>query len=150
MKKGIKWFLVIIFLILLLFGFYSNSLLFVNPKTVEYYEKLKEELKNKGYKTKTYVISGKRPQFFNSLLAKYGNAHKNSTHLKGEAIDILVFDINDDDESNHLDVDIVYDILNNKIISKNGGIGTYKKRSGFFTRQMVHFDCRGYWARWHK
>lgn len=150
MRKGIKWALIITLLFLLLFAIYSNSLLFVNPKTVEYYENLKNELRQKGYKTKTYVISGRRPQFFNSLLAKYGNASKNSTHLKGEAIDILVLDVNNDGESNHLDVDIVYNILNKKVIGNKGGIGTYKNQNGFFSRQMVHFDCRGFKTRWTK
>ncbi|MGB0932220.1 MAG: hypothetical protein ACPGVB_15660, partial [Chitinophagales bacterium] len=64
--------------------------------------------------------------------------------------DILVLDVNKDGESNDKDVDIVVDILNEKIVKNEGGIGTYKKEGSFFSRQMVHFDCRGYWARWHK
>lgn len=36
------------------------------------------------------------------------------------------------------------------IIKEKGGIGTYKNQTEFFTQQMVHFDCRGYRARWNK
>ncbi len=136
--------------IIVLFAFYSNSLINVNEKTISYYEELKKELETIGYAKKMYVISGKRFEFLNLILAKYGSAVKSSRHLKGEAIDILVLDINKDGESNSKDVDIVYGLLDKKIIKNKGGIGTYKKKSSFFTRQMVHFDCRAYKARWHR
>jgi len=145
----IKVFL-IFFTLTILFTLYSNSLISVSNKTVTYYEDLKKELEENGYSKSIYVISGKRFEFFNSLLAKYGNAVKTSRHLKGEAIDIIVFDVNNDGESNSTDVDIVYQLLDKKIIKDNGGIGTYKKKNSFFSRQMVHFDCRGYKARWHR
>ena len=41
-------------------------------------------------------------------------------------------------------------ILDKKIIKSKGGIGTYKNESGFFNRQMIHFDSRGTKARWHR
>ena len=71
-----------------------------------------------------------------------------SRHLIGDAIDFIVFDINGDGSSNSNDVDIVYDILNKQIIKDKGGIGTYKNEKSFINKQMIHIDCRGYWARW--
>ncbi|NJO88125.1 MAG: hypothetical protein HC831_03530 [Chloroflexia bacterium] len=136
--------------LMLLFAFYSNSLIGVNKKSIDYYISLKETVKSKGYEDRMYVISGKRFKFYNSFLVKYGNAVSTSRHLKGEAIDILVLDINNDGTADSKDVDLIYNILDKEIVKKQGGIGTYKNQSGFFTRQMVHFDCRGYWARWEK
>jgi len=61
-----------------------------------------------------------------------------------------VGDVNSDGKKNAQDVDIVYNILNDQIIKDKGGIGTYKNERGFLNRRMVHFDCRGYRARWHR
>ena len=47
---------------------------------------------------------------------KYGNAVNHSPHLKGEAIDILVLDVNNDGKLNETDVDLVYKILDEKSI----------------------------------
>jgi len=71
-----------------------------------------------------------------------------SRHLRGEAIDFIVFDVNEDGNSDHKDVDIVYEILDRKIVKNSGGIGTYKNETGFINRQMIHIDCRGSRARW--
>ncbi|MEZ4685496.1 MAG: hypothetical protein R3B47_05380 [Bacteroidia bacterium] len=69
---------------------------------------------------------------------------KGSKHLDGQAIDVVVLDVNEDGKADAEDVDIVYELLDKKIIRDKGGIGTYYKNSkDFFSRQMVHFDCRG-------
>lgn len=52
--------------------------------------------------------------------------------------------------SNAKDVNIVYTMLNKEIVQSKGGLGTYKNLNGFISKQMVHFDCRGYKARWNK
>jgi uncharacterized protein YcbK (DUF882 family) len=146
----ILWIISIIFILFISFTIYSNSLIGVNKTTIGYYKELKEEIVKSGYSEKLVVISGKRNVIINTLLTKFGSATKNSRHLKGEAIDVLILDINQDGIANYKDVDIVYSILNEKIIKNKGGIGTYKNKNGFFTRQMVHFDCRGYKARWKR
>ena len=46
------------------------------------------------------------------------------------------------------DVDIVHRILDQELIGHRGGVGSYKHESGFFSRQMIHFDLRGKRARW--
>ncbi|MEO1050904.1 MAG: DUF882 domain-containing protein [Bacteroidota bacterium] len=121
----------------------------MHPTTKAYYAQLKKELVKQGYKDRLMVISGKRPKWWNSILTNFGAAKK-SQHLKGNAIDILVLDVNDDGKKDTKDVDIVYRILNQKIIGNKGGIGTYKTEKVIWNRQMVHIDCRGYRARWHR
>ena len=129
---------------------YANSLIGVSPKAKFYLQTLAKELKQKNYEPNYFVISGRRWAFDNYLLNKFGGAAKKSQHLQGNAIDIIVLDVNNDNEINGKDVDLIYTILNKKIIQDGGGIGTYKKQSGFFNQQMVHFDCRGNRARWKK
>ncbi len=141
--------IIIIAFIILFFG-YFNNLKGVHPTTISYYNELQSTLVEDGYSNALVVMSAKRNKWHNDLLSKYGGAAKNSRHLKGEAIDVLVLDVNDDGKMNSEDVDIVYNILDNKIIKNKGGIGTYKNDYGFFNKQMVHFDCRGQKARWHR
>jgi len=66
-----------------------------------------------------------------------------STHIKGEAIDISVLDINSDGEADEVDKKIVLDFLEKDIIANKGGIGRYPKT------QTIHFDVRGKRARWN-
>ncbi|MEO1260476.1 MAG: hypothetical protein AAFZ15_16895 [Bacteroidota bacterium] len=140
------------FLLILLFSawLYCNSLIGVEEQVKTYYSELKNELIKKNYPTNIFVISGRRWKWDNYLLQKYGGAASKSKHKSGQAIDIIVLDINGDGKSDADDVDIVYKILDKKIVQSNGGIGTYKKESGFFNRQMIHFDCRGNKARWNR
>ena len=137
-----------LFFLIVVFYLYATSLRNVNPKTVAYFDQLKKELKAKGYKNRIYLVSTKRAQWHNRLLSTFGAARK-SQHLHGNAIDVLVLDINDDRKSNHQDVEIVKSLLE-KIIGDKGGIGTYMKESFILNRQMIHFDCRGYHARWDR
>lgn len=139
-------FLFFVFLILVI---YCNSLIGVDATVKQYYQELKVELKKRKLKTRFFVISGRRFPPDNWLLNKFGGASSKSRHLKAEAIDIIILDVNDDGIINTTDVDLVYNILDKIIVANKGGVGTYKKASGFFSRQMIHFDCRGKKARWH-
>ena len=65
-----------------------------------------------------------------------------SVHMRGLAIDIRIFDINRDGEINWDDKVVVIDMLDKHIIKDQGGIGRYPHSQG------VHFDVRGYMARW--
>ena len=130
--------------------FYTNSLIGVDAQAKNFYKALKTELKQHNYKAKIFAISGRRWKLDNYLLTQLGSAVPNSKHKLGQAIDIIVLDVNNDDKWDVQDVDIVYDILDKKIIRDKGGIGTYKNESGFFNQQMVHFDCRGSKARWNR
>ena len=154
MKSKIKrkWlkFLLIFGILIGCIWLYTSSLIGVKRQSIDYMEELVTELKAQDYIPNFYVVSGKRWKWHNDFLSRFGGAASQSRHLRGEAIDILVLDVNKDGKSNSKDVDIVYNILNTKIIGNKGGIGTYKKEQNFFSRQMVHFDCRGHRARWHR
>ena len=140
-------------ILLMMVGFiwlYTNSLIGVHSRAKNYLKTLDIELSKKGYSSNYFVISGRRWAVDNYILNKFGGAAKKSQHLRGNAIDIIVLDVNGDGEVNRKDVDLIYAILNKKIIRDQGGIGTYKNEKGFFNRQMVHFDCRGKKARWKR
>ena len=126
---------------------YTNSLICVDEQVKNYYAELKRELKRSNYKVRLFVISGRRWKLDNYLLTKFSGAASKSKHKVGQAIDIIVLDINDDGTIDAKDVDIVYQILDQQIIKDKGGLGTYKNESGFFSKQQIHFDCRGVKAR---
>ncbi|MFK7972098.1 MAG: hypothetical protein AB8F95_17145 [Bacteroidia bacterium] len=143
--------LTVVFLILgFLIWLYTNSLLGVKMTSKDYYAELKEALVSQGYQDNMFVLSGRRWQADNWFLTKFGGAVSQSRHLKGEAIDVIILDVNADGTADAKDVDIVFNILDQDIIGNKGGIGTYKNNSDFFSQQMVHFDCRGKRARWHR
>jgi uncharacterized protein YcbK (DUF882 family) len=54
-----------------------------------------------------------------------------------------VGDINRNGIANAADKKIILDILEQKIIGNTGGLGLYPKSD------VVHFDTRGYRARWN-
>lgn len=130
--------------------FYTNSLIGVDEQVKNYYAELKIELRLNNYNPKIFAISGRRWQLDNYLLTKFGSASSKSKHKLGQAIDIIVLDVNNDGKPDSNDVDIVYQILDKKIIKDKGGLGTYKNESGFFNKQMIHFDCRETKARWNR
>jgi uncharacterized protein YcbK (DUF882 family) len=144
------WTVTTIFLIAtLVFLFYNNSFRNVNPTTVEYYKDLKSTLVKDGFQDQLLVISSKRENWHNQLLIRFG-ASSNSRHLIGDAIDILVLDVNDDGQMDDKDVDIVYQILDKKILKGKGGLGTYKTEAWIWNRQMIHMDCRQGSNRWNR
>ncbi len=130
---------------------FCKTLLGVNAQSVVYYHVLQQQLKAKGYAPRFWIISTIRPQWFNDLWVSFeGGATPKSRHIVGDAIDIVVMDVNKDGEANYKDVEIVKTMLENEVMGQNGGIGTYPNAYGFLSRQMVHFDCRGYVARWER
>ena len=137
--------------LLLSYLLFCKTLLGVNPQSVVYYHVLQQQLKAKGYAPRFWIISTVRPQWFNDLLVSFeGGAAPKSKHIVGDAIDIVVMDVNKDGDANYKDVEIVKTMLEKEVIGKNGGIGTYPNAYDFLSRQMVHFDCRGYAARWER
>lgn len=140
----------IVLLVAVVLFYYLTDTSKVNPKTIAYYSQLKHSLKLKGYKARIYIVSCKRPKWYNTILVKLKTGAKPySQHLHGDAIDIIVLDVNNDGKTNTNDVNIVFNILDKTIVGDSGGVGTYKNMGGFFSKQMVHFDYRGKRARWH-
>lgn len=149
-----KWLVRLVFgsfiLAVLIFIFYCNNLRLANKQTVSFYKELKKELKDNGYKSRLLVISTKRFSFHNNIQVKFSGAASKSKHLDADAIDFLVFDVDNDGEKNSKDVDIVTELLENKIMKDKGGIGTYKKDRFKMNRQMIHIDCRDKKGRWNR
>ena len=119
--------------------------IFINPpanKEVRYKLSLiDKELKTQGYRRWYFLSSGKRSKWYNDFLKTV----KNSQHLKGNAIDIIVFDIDGDWLFNEKDISILERI--NANVEKNhprltGAFGTYRKEFGIYFN-MVHLDTRG-------
>jgi uncharacterized protein YcbK (DUF882 family) len=154
-SKKMKKKMLVITTTLLIVGMVSFIFLFNNtslakPEVNEYYKALKTTLQERGYKANLMVISTRRFKWFNDILVMFNGASSRSHHMKSEAIDFVVFDINGDGSANGKDVDIAYEILDKEIIKNKGGIGTYKCENNFFNRQMIHIDCRGKYGRWHR
>jgi uncharacterized protein YcbK (DUF882 family) len=63
--------------------------------------------------------------------------------MQGSAIDIQVGDINRNGIANAADKKIILDVLEKQIIGNRGGLGLYPKSD------VVHFDTRGFRARWN-
>jgi len=102
---------------------------------------LQDVLVEKGYdETGFTIVNGFRHPAYNE---KVGGA-KLSRHLKGQALDIQIGDINNDGYANQKDKTIVLDLLEKIVIKDQGGIGRYPGT------MSVHFDVRGYRARWDK
>lgn len=150
LMKILKFAFLFLSILLLSFLVYANALIGVDIQAKAYLADLEQKVKDKGYKAQFYVVSGKRCKLHNYLLARFGGAASKSRHLTGQAIDIIVLDVNKDGKINTNDVNIIYNILDTEIIKNKGGLGSYKNESSFFDRQMLHFDSRGSKARWHR
>src|SRR5688572_23083964 len=87
----------ILLLLVAWYFIYIRSLWGVDAKTVTYYKELKIEMKKQGYRPNFIILSGKRWHWHNKLLQ---GAAKNSKHLQGQAIDIVVLDVNHDGKAN--------------------------------------------------
>lgn len=98
-------------------------------------------LSKNGYnETGFSIINGFRHPAYNE---EVGGATL-SRHLKGQALDLRIGDINNDGYANQKDKAIVLNFLEKEIIKNQGGIGKYPGT------MSVHFDVRGYRARWNQ
>ena len=105
-------------------------------KTLE----LQNELEKLGHDKDAFrIVNGHRHPAYNENI---GGA-KLSRHIKGEAVDIVVKDVDRNGYTNKKDKDIILDLLENKIIKDKGGIGLYPGSGN------VHYDVRGTKARWN-
>lgn len=86
------------------------------------------------------IVNGFRHPSYN---IQVGGASK-SRHILGQALDLRINDINDDGRRTQADKQIVLDLLEQHIIKDKGGIGKYPGT------MSVHFDVRGYKARWDR
>ena len=102
---------------------------------------LRKNLSQKNFNPDAFHIrSAHRPPHHNEAV---GGASL-SRHIKGEAVDIFIKDIDGSGGYTPEDKKIVLDLLEHRIIRSMGGIGRYPHS------RVVHFDVRGYRARWDK
>lgn len=119
-------------------------------------ELILERVNDEGYATNSFfVMSGYRTPYYNESI---GNV-KNSRHVFGDAADIyidedadgIMDDLNQDGKNNYLDINILYEIVDEMSQEKKyekyiGGLGSYKSNS--CRGPFIHVDSRGYRARW--
>lgn len=96
------------------------------------------QLKEEGYNPDGFHI---RNSHRHPKLNTDGKGASYSQHMFGKAIDIGVDDIDQDGDSTQADKMIVYEMLQ-KIVGNKGGLGLYPGTTS------LHFDCRGFRARW--
>lgn len=100
---------------------------------------LRAELKKNDYNENGFQITyGHRNPKHNKEI----NGASKSKHIKGEAVDMTIKDINNDGKYTAIDKEIIIFLLEEKIIKNKGGIGKYPGT------RTVHMDVRGYRARW--
>lgn len=109
---------------------------------------IKAELSKEGYCNRWLVISGLRYNWYNGILS---NSAKKSYHIKGQAIDIFVFDLNRDCKFTNEDITIMQSASRQVEATHPdliGAFGTYTRKA-FLTKHMVHLDTRGYPVRYN-
>lgn len=102
---------------------------------------IQQSLEAKGYnKNNFWLRYGHR----HPKLNEEAEAAERSKHIKGQAVDMVIGDINGDGKYTAKDKEIVLDIAENEVIKDKGGIGRYPDT------QTIHIDVRGKRARWNK
>lgn len=102
---------------------------------------LQQALKSRGYNPYGFRAStGHRTPEFNEAL----NGASKSRHIAGEAVDLVIGDIDGNGRYTEADKSIVLELCEKEIIKNEGGIGRYPGT------RVVHIDVRGYRARWDK
>lgn len=111
----------------------------VNKKILYNLVALQSALESTGFNRDGFwVKSGFRHPRYNEAVF----AAKMSRHMKGEAVDMVIEDINKDGWSDDKDKKIVLKLVDETIIGNQGGVGRYPHTS------IVHMDVRGHRARW--
>lgn len=115
--------------------------LLIDPKVLQATLGLLDELEARGLNRHGFTI---RLAHRHPLFNKEEGGVKGSRHIRGQAIDIEIGDINGDGDITYDDKLLVLDIVENTVIRDKGGVGRYPHS------MVVHYDTRGYKARWDK
>jgi hypothetical protein len=100
---------------------------------------LMKAMEKQGMDTRQMAINyGFRPPTYNTLI---GGATR-SRHQWGEAIDLIIGDVNRDGRMDDCDKAPLIAMLDRDIIGDGGGVGKYPHS------QIIHMDVRGHRARW--
>lgn len=121
--------------------YFSDDPLFwgIDPDILHKLLELRLALEKEGYAGEAFRCNyGYRHPSLNAAVG--GASH--SRHIAGDALDLVIEDINQDGYINTADKAIVLDLCERQLISNQGGIGRYPGT------QVVHIDLRGTRARW--
>lgn len=111
----------------------------IDPRILYKIIELRAALKEDGWNENGFHVNyGYRHPVLNEAV---GGAPV-SRHLSGDALDIVVDDINKDGRRNAADKEILLALCEDRLIANKGGIGRYPGT------QVVHIDLRGKRARW--
>ena len=124
------------------FSFFASEqpvYLGIDPDIIYKAIELQELLGKNGYNPYGLTItSGHRtPKHNKSVRGASG-----SRHQRGDALDLRIGDIDRNGWATNRDKQIVWELLNNRVIGQRGGIGNYPGT------QILHVDLRGRGARW--
>jgi uncharacterized protein YcbK (DUF882 family) len=98
-------------------------------------------MEKKGYNDSAITIkNGHRNPHYNKAVGGVPRSY----HMQGMAIDLKVGDIDRNGIADGRDKQILLDVLEKDIIQDAGGLGKYPGS------EIIHFDTRGYRARWDK
>lgn len=124
-----------------IYGVESHIFWLIDPKVLKKFLSLQQEMEKQGLDPQAFqIICAHRHPRYNARI----NGVSNSRHVLGQAIDLMVKDVNQDGRYTDADKDMVLKLLEEKIIRDMGGIGRYPGT------RVVHFDTRGHRARWNK
>jgi len=111
----------------------------IDPRILYKVIELRMALKEEGWNENGFHVNyGYRHPALNAAV---GGAPV-SRHISGDALDIVVDDINKDGKRNAADKEILLTLCEKRLIAGQGGIGRYPGS------QVVHIDLRGKRARW--
>lgn len=116
-----------------------KQFLLIDPRVLHATLELMDALEKRGLDRYGFTIrlAHRHPRF-----NRDEGGVKGSRHIRGQAIDIQVRDVNRDGRITYDDKELVLDILENTVIRDKGGVGRYPHS------MVVHYDTRGYRARW--
>lgn len=118
----------------------DTQYLLLDRRVIYKFIDLQNELRKQKYNPYAFLVYNgfRHPQNNNKVQGAPA-----SRHLHGQAIDIKVKDIDQDGDKDQNDKKIVLELLENDIIGNKGGVGRY------IGTMSIHFDVRGYKARWN-
>lgn len=113
--------------------------LLLDPKLPRTIVRLQNALRRRELDAEAFDV---REAFRPPRLNREDGGASRSRHIYGEAVDLVIGDINRDGTADAADKAIVLDLLEHKLVRNRGGIGRYPGS------QTIHFDFRGRRARW--
>lgn len=116
----------------------TPQFLLLDPRVPKHVVTLQATLREQGHDSEAFIV---REAFRHPKLNAEDGGASRSRHIYGEAVDLVIGDIDRDGTADEDDKAIVLEILERQIGDK-GGIGRYPGT------QTVHFDVRGHRARW--